>query len=235
MGSSASRPVLAGQDALLPPMDALGQGEQLCSAPSPAVIPLPAGCCWSQLGSAGPRTMSGLCASPGAPWLGLGPRTGVLSVPAAPHAAPGPYWMLTQGTRGWSQLRTSPCRRMRPPRSHPGHWAQGTRPRSAVMGAGPGEVLGLGGPCAPPGEPNGGEQWWEGTGGLSTLRGGGRDSHTCDRRGEDGDGTEQRWGGWGCPGGSAPTPQLCVHPPHGALTLFPPQPRSAPAALRQEQ
>lgn len=57
MGSSASGPALAGQDALLPPMDVLGQGEQLCSAPSPAVIPLPAGRCWSQLGSAGPSTV----------------------------------------------------------------------------------------------------------------------------------------------------------------------------------
>lgn len=230
-GSSASGPALAGQDALLPRAGCspspdgrvrAGRAALLCSQPcgaaeggwGPSRDPtasgtrlVPAGLCWSQ------HCKLGLSASPGATRLGLGARTGVLSGPAAPQAAPGPYWMLAQGTRGRSWLRTSLCRRMRPPRSHPGPRAQGVRPQSVVMGAGLGEVLGLGGgPCAPPGEPDGGERWQEGTGG-SAHHGGEQDSPTSDWGGEDGDGTEQRWGAWGCPGGSAPTPQLCVQLP----------------------
>lgn len=44
--------------------------------------------------------------------------------------------------------------------------------------------------------------------------------------------------GGGAPGAQHPPPSCvcsCPCPPHGALTLFPPQPRWAPAALRQEQ
>lgn len=255
-GSSASGPALAGQDALLPRAGCspspdgrvrAGRAALLCSQPRGAAeggwgpsrdpaasgtLLVPAGLCWSQ------HCKLGLSASPGATQLGLGARTGVLSEPAAPQAAPGPCWMLAQGTHGWSRLRTSLCRRMRPPRSHPGHWAQGVRPQSAVMGAGLGEVLGLGGgPCAPSGEPNGGERWQDGTGG-SAHRGGNRihPRLTGEARMEMARSSDGERGG--APGAQHPPPSCvssCPCPPHGAPALSPPQPRSAPAALRQER
>lgn len=147
----------AGQDALLPLTAALGQGEQLCSAPSPAVMLLlvPALYVGALCQPWGPAAGSGAkdrgperaCSTASSSWALLDAHT------RNPWPVPAPDPAVPQDA--------APALPPRAPGSGRSTWEQGRE-----------RCWGSGGPCAPPGEPNGGERWWEGTGGLSTLWGG---------------------------------------------------------------